>query len=53
MKKSLAALLALLALGSQPALYASSSSCVDCHADVETMKALVPPPTAASGEGEG
>ncbi len=53
MKKSLAALLALVALGSQSMVFASSLSCVDCHTDVETMKTLVPAPVAASGEGEG
>jgi mono/diheme cytochrome c family protein len=31
----------------------AASSCVDCHGNEATMKALVPPPAATAAEGEG
>jgi len=47
------AILLLSVLGSASA-YAAASSCVECHTDVSTMKALVPPPVISNAEsGEG
>ncbi len=47
------AILLLSVLGSASA-YAAASSCVGCHTDVSTMKALVPPPVISNAEsGEG
>ncbi len=47
------AILLLSVIGGGTA-YGAASSCVGCHTDVGTMKALVPPPAASSAEaGEG
>jgi hypothetical protein len=42
----------LAAFGSSP-LFAASSSCIDCHGNVDTMKAMVAPPVVNAEEGEG
>lgn len=45
--------LALFALAGSSGLFAAESSCLDCHGNVDKMKALVPAPVASSSEGEG
>jgi hypothetical protein len=53
MKTRLLSALTLLALlGAAPG-FAFESSCVDCHGNVETMKAMVPKPVVHAEEGEG
>ncbi len=54
MQKTLIAALALMAAVGAGSAFASSSSCVQCHTNVDTMKAMVPKPAEPSGEaGEG
>jgi len=53
MKKNFWSAIALLAALNAIPAFASASSCVDCHSNAATMKALVPAPVASSGEGEG
>lgn len=55
MQKTLVAALALMAVvGAGSAFATASGSCVDCHSNVDTMKAMVPKPAEPSGEaGEG
>ena len=44
----------LLSLIGGGTAYGAASSCVDCHTDVGTMKAMVSPPVASNAEaGEG
>lgn len=55
MKKAILgrAILLLSVIGGGTA-YGAASSCVDCHTDVGTMKAMVAPPAASNAEeGEG
>ena len=54
MQKTVIAALALMAAVGAGSAFASSSSCVQCHTNVDTMKAMVPKPAEPSGEaGEG
>jgi hypothetical protein len=54
MKKAvLGRVVLLLAVVGGGTAYGAASSCVGCHTDVGTMKAMVPPPVASTAEGEG
>ena len=53
MKKTFWTLVAALALFGPVPVFAASSSCIDCHGNVDTMKLLVPKPAEVSSEGEG
>ena len=53
MKKTFLTLLAALAILGPASVFAATSSCVDCHSNVDTMKLLVPKPAEVTSEGEG
>jgi len=46
------ALALFMAIGAVPA-FAAESSCVDCHSNPDSMKAMVAPPVVNAEEGEG
>ncbi|MFA6508209.1 MAG: hypothetical protein WCT14_19045 [Treponemataceae bacterium] len=53
-KAALGRAILLLSVIGSAAAYGAASSCVGCHTDVGTMKALVAPPVASNAdEGEG
>ena len=53
MKKTFWTLFATLVLFGPVPVFAATSSCIDCHSNVDTMKLLVPKPAEATSEGEG
>jgi len=53
MKITLGKSLVFIALLNGGSVYGGTSSCLDCHGNAESMKALVSMPVISSAEGEG